>query len=134
MGDVVRVRYFAIAVGVAFAAGCTQPPAVVESIPWTGPAPVLTTEAKSAPFRLYTHCDIRFVRYNGQAWAAEREYPDPTRAPGPDGSTAYDGYISGRMVEVDERTLRFVTDPGFVIGEPAEVVFHPTTAEIPLCA
>ncbi|GLZ40450.1 hypothetical protein Acsp05_40740 [Actinokineospora sp. NBRC 105648] len=98
----------------------------------TEPAPTTTVEL-GEPFRLYTHCGIRYTRYADRDWVADEPADDPTRAPGPDGGTRYDGYVSGRMARVDDHTLRFTVDPGTTTGGPSVVTFRPTTDPIPLC-
>ncbi|RLK60887.1 hypothetical protein CLV68_1401 [Actinokineospora cianjurensis] len=138
-----RARCAVIGAGLLLAA-CTTPEAT--PLPDT-PDPHSISNASSAhgapvpfvqigesfPYRLLTHCGIKYATFAGQNWVAEHTWPDPERLPGPDGKVTNDGYITGRVVLLDDRTLRFKVDQATIAGKPTEVIFHPTDVEIPLC-
>ncbi|GAA3018452.1 hypothetical protein [Actinokineospora globicatena] len=88
---------------------------------------------ESFPYRLMSHCGIKYATFAGQNWVAEQTWPDPERVPDFDGKVVNDGFVSGRVVLLDDRTLRFKVDPATIAGKPTEVIFHPTDVEIPLC-
>ncbi|WP_121391801.1 hypothetical protein [Actinokineospora cianjurensis] len=103
--------------------------ATTEVVPATSEAAV----GVAVPFQLPTHCGIKYARFADKWWRAEQESPDPRRVLAADGSGSYTGSVPGRVVLVDERTLRFTVDSGVIEGGPTEVVLHPTADQPPLC-
>ncbi len=115
-------------------AGCGPSPAP-QSTSQAGPVPASAAGPAGGgePFRLLTHCGLKYAKFDGRTWVTDRPAEEPKRAPGADGIVSYDGYTTGRMVRVDDTTLKFTVDPGTTTTGPAEVIFHLTTEDIPLC-
>jgi len=140
------VAVAAVAVGTIALSGRGSSPApfapaasAPQSVRMTSAAPASSSSAQPTPvpagkpFQLYTHCGIEFTQYAGHEWKATTPMADPQRLPDKNGITAYTGFISGRMAQIDKQTLKFVvTDPTVAINGQT-IVFHRTTTTSPPC-
>ncbi|TWP53561.1 hypothetical protein FKR81_06315 [Lentzea tibetensis] len=79
-----------------------------------------------------THCGLEFLKFGDRTWRAETPLPEPKPRPDPNG-VKYDGYTSGVVTVVDDKTLRFAVDDTRFEAPSEPVVFHPTDVEPPLC-
>ena len=85
------------------------------------------------PFRLFTHCGIRWTEFAGRTWTATTPRPEPATVPDPTtGMGSYDGYAEGTMTLLAPDRARF--DIAAPRSLPGGVEFTPTDETPPLCA
>jgi hypothetical protein len=85
------------------------------------PAPG-SVPGKAYPYRLFIHCGVPLVSFEGQAW---RAVPPVPRSPGQAGNHPDDGYVTGTLTLVKPWLLEFAANRR-TIAAPYVIFFHPT--------
>jgi hypothetical protein len=85
------------------------------------PAPG-SISGKASPYRLFIHCGVPLVSFEGQTW---RAVPPVPRYPGPAANHPDDGYVTGTLALVKPWVLEFAANRR-TVAAPYVIFFQPT--------